>query len=127
MVVKVSAQTAKSIKENGAYSLTPKLTYQDDCIKMDGLSLTEVSTGDNFATNFTDINFMPEAVSVKVATRDSIINKEKSAVFKIYEQKQQPFVDSNTKQVLYIETHKDGIWLGARVFVYFHDLRHAIF
>ena len=104
MVAKVSAPLAKSIKETGRYTLTPKLIYQKDGIKMDGLSLEEISTGDNFDTSYTDINFKPESVSVKVSTREKVINKELSAVFKSYEQKPQPVVDSKSKEVWYIET-----------------------
>ncbi len=104
MVAKVSVPAAKSIKETGQYTLTPKLRYQDDRIKMDGLNLAEISTGDIFVTNYTDINFRPEAISVKVVTQDNKINKEQSTIFKSYEQKPQQIVDINSKEVWYIET-----------------------
>jgi hypothetical protein len=104
MVAKVSAPTAKSIKETGKYALTPEFVNQDDKVKMQGLTLTETRSGDDFATSYTDINFKPEAVSVKVAMTSNKIKKEPSAAFKSFEQKPQAIVDTDSKEVWYIET-----------------------
>ncbi|MDP2804990.1 MAG: LPP20 family lipoprotein, partial [Gallionellaceae bacterium] len=87
-----------------SYALTTDFIVQDSNIKMKELLLEETSSGDDFATNYTDINFKPEFVSVKVAASDIKINKELSAIFKSYEQKPQAFVDANANGVgFYIE------------------------
>ena len=101
MLAKVPAPVAQSIKETGKYTLTPKLVNQDGKIKMEELILAETTSGDDFATSYTDINFTPEFVSVKVATSS---NKKSSAILKRYEQKPQAIEDTNTKEVWYIET-----------------------
>jgi hypothetical protein len=101
MLAKVSAPLAQSIKETGKYTLTPKLVNQDGKIKMEELILAETTSGDDFATSYTDINFTPEFVSVKVATSS---NKKSSATLKSYEQKPQAIVDASTKEVWYIDT-----------------------
>jgi hypothetical protein len=104
MMAKVSAAKAKLIKESGRYSLTPTLAYQDGKIRMDGLVLTETASGEHFATNYTDINFKPEYVSVRVATSSTKIIEERAAVFKSYQQQAQTLVDTNNQQVWYVET-----------------------
>lgn len=104
MLAKVSAPLAKSIKETGKYTLTPKLVNQDGKIKMEELILAETTSGDDFATSYTDVNFKPEFVSVKVATSSNKINKGSSAILKSYEQKPQAIVDTSTKEVWYIDT-----------------------
>lgn len=104
MLAKVPASAAESIKAKGNYALTPEFVVQDNNIQMKGLLLAETSSGENFATNYTDINFKPEFVSVKVAPSNIKINKEMSAVFKSYEQTPQALVDANANGVgLYIE------------------------
>jgi hypothetical protein len=107
MVAKVPAAAAHSIKESRNYLLSAKLNYQDDKIKMEGLVLAETKENDDFATSYTDINFKPEAVSVKVASNTKI-NQETSAIFKGYEQKPQVLVDNNSKEIWYIEV-RDSI------------------
>jgi len=104
MLAKVSAPLARSIKETGKYTLTPKLVNQDGKIKMEELILAETTSGDDFATNYTDINFKPEFVSVKVAASSNKVNKGSSAILKSYEQKPQAIVDTSTKEVWYIDT-----------------------
>lgn len=104
MLAKVPASIAESIKAKGNYALTPEFLVQGNNIQMKGVLLAETSSGDNFATNYTDINFKPEFVSVKVAASNIKINKELSAIFKSYEQKPQALVDANANGVgFYIE------------------------
>ena len=104
MLAKVPPSLAQSIKVSSKYKLTPDLAEQDGAIRMKGLLLTETNSGDKFETHYTDINFKPEQVSVRVATGNLKINKEQSAIFKSYEQKPQAVVDANVKEVWYIDT-----------------------
>lgn len=104
ILAKVSASSAKSIKESGQYKLTPEFVIKGDNIQLQEIILSETTRGDDFATRYTDVNFKPEFDSVKVTTSDAKINKEISALFKSYEQKPQAIVDANSKEIWYIDT-----------------------
>jgi hypothetical protein len=104
ILANVSASSAKSIKEARQYKLTPEFVIKGDNIQLKEIILSETTRGDDFATRYTDVNFKPDFVSVKVATNSNKINKETSAIFKSYEQKPQAIVDANSKEVWYIDT-----------------------
>jgi hypothetical protein len=104
MVTKISAPLAKSIKEEGKYILTPELIIKDNIINMNGIALTETTRGGKFSTSYTDVSYKSEVTSVKVAVSNNKINTELSVLFKKYVQKPQTIVDSNLKEVWYVET-----------------------
>jgi len=104
MVATVSPEQARSIKDGSNYTLIPKFEYQNGKILHAENILTELTSGDEFKLRFTDVNYKPTAVSIRVTSQTSNIAKAQSVVFKEYEQKPQNFVTNDTKEIWYIET-----------------------
>lgn len=104
IVATVSPEKARSIKDGSNYTLLPKFEYKNGKIIHSENILTELTSGDEFKLRYTDVNYKPAEVSIRVTSQTTNIAKAESVVFKEYEQKPQNLVTNDTKEIWYIET-----------------------
>lgn len=99
----VLPDTAKEIKENHNFKISPFIVYEDNLLQLKGFEIIETESNDNFKVSYTDVNFKPEVVSIAVIGKKEIINKELSNKFAKYKQIDSPIVDTSKKEIWYVD------------------------
>jgi hypothetical protein len=106
MVAKVPTDSAKLMKGEAQYELMPKLSERDGLVKLEGLTLVETQSGDDFDAHYTDINYTPDEVSVRVAERSEPIKQGVAEIFNVHVNPPQVIEDTHVKAVLYTDVIK---------------------
>ncbi len=110
--IQVDAQTAKKIKLEKSYLLEPLLHLEDTTLVLDGFELLEPDSQEHYEVVYTNINYKPERITLRVTTQKEAIDKEISNYFKQYKQQDAPIIDPTKKEIWYVDMAKS---VNARV------------
>jgi hypothetical protein len=103
VVATIPAQKARKIKENKTYKILPTLEYKNSSLKIKYFEILETTTGSKYKTIGTNINFIPEIISVSVGSEDENIEHVLSTKLQKYKQKDKQIIDISKKEIWYID------------------------
>jgi len=110
--IDVDAKNAKKIKLENSYLLEPQLHLKKNTLVLDGFELLEPQSQERYKVVYTNINYKPESMTLRVTTQKEAIDKKINNYFKKYKQKEKLIVDATKKEIWYIDMVKS---VNARV------------
>lgn len=112
VVAVIPPKIAKEIKLESSFKIIPQIQADQNKIKLLGFNIVEVGSKKSFETKYTNINFNPKEVSVRVVLEDESLKEELSSRFERHLQKEAMVVDTSKKEIWYIDMAKS---LNAKV------------
>lgn len=103
VVAEVPVSSAKIIKKENKYEILPSIEATDNTIKLLGFEIKDTINNDSFEVGYTDINYKSEEMSVRIVNKKENIDKEASKYFQKYKQDDIAIVDTNKKEIWYID------------------------
>ncbi|MGB3750178.1 MAG: hypothetical protein WA945_01280 [Arcobacteraceae bacterium] len=86
---------ARSIKENQAYKITPRINFIDGYLKLTSFSIEDTHNNDNFKINYTNKNYSPDTIKISISNQNEKIHSALSTTFKQYKQENKKIQDTN--------------------------------
>lgn len=102
-VTKIPPEIAKRVKEKDSFKIIPLISAQKNKLILKGFKLLEPVSDNYYDVSYTNKNFEPEIVTLRVEGMKESIKKEISAYFKRFKQKETPIVDTTAKEIWYID------------------------
>ncbi len=103
VVATVSPSSAKNIKETQNFKILSELVYENSKLQLKGFEIVDTVDNDSYMVSYTDINYIPKKIVVKVVAQKELIVKEASLAFKNAKQKDMSIVDNTNKETWYID------------------------
>jgi cell fate (sporulation/competence/biofilm development) regulator YmcA (YheA/YmcA/DUF963 family) len=103
----IPADDAKDIKLKRAFKIIPEIIATNNKLILKGFKILDTKSNNLYQVNYTNINFKPETVSLRITGMKENIKKELSAKFKKFKQKDMPIVDTSKKEIWYIDVVKN--------------------
>lgn len=107
VVAEIPSAIAKQIKIDNTFKVIPEIQATENKIQLLGFHILETQSDKSFDTKYTNIDFKPEEVSVRVTGMKESLQEEISDHFKQYIQKELPIVDTSKKEIWYIDIAKN--------------------
>lgn len=103
VVANVPASSAKTIKRKKKFEIVPNIKAAGNTIKLLGFKIKDTINDDSFEVSYTNVNFIPEEVRVRIINQKENIDEEASKYFKKYKQDDIAIVDTSKKEIWYID------------------------
>ncbi len=106
VVAKIPPESAKRIKREHRFAIIPQIDASDHQLTLEGFEIVDTDSDDAYATRYTNVNFRPETVSLRIRGTQEHIDKELSNYFENQKQPDRPIVDTSKKEIWYIDVVK---------------------
>ncbi|SFV59466.1 hypothetical protein MNB_SM-6-1431 [hydrothermal vent metagenome] len=107
VVASIPPNDAKSIKLKRAFKVIPEISFENNKLILRGFSILDTDSDNQYKINYTNINYKPESVSLRVVSAKESIKKEINNYFKKYKQRDKKIVDTSKKEIWYIDIVKN--------------------
>ena len=107
VVSSIPTDAAKDIKLKHTFKIIPKISSADNKLTLKGFSILDTNSNDQYKIYYTNINYKPESVSLRVVGVQNSIKKEINNYFKKYKQKDKRIIDTSKKEIWYIDIVKN--------------------
>ena len=105
-VAKVPVDDAKDIKLHKNFKIIPNIVVENNKLILKGFKLLDINSKNSYDVEYTNINFKPEIITLRVVGMKQTIKKKINKYFKQFKQKNQPIVDTSKKEIWYIDVVK---------------------
>lgn len=100
----VPPSSAKNIKQLQGFKILPELLYEDNKLQLKGFNIVDTIDNDSYILSYTDMNYKPKKVTVKIVAKKELIDKKASLAFKNAKQKDMPIIDYANQEIKYTDT-----------------------
>ena len=94
---------AKKIKLNHSFKIIPQIISDKNKLILKGFEILEIESNNLYKVNYTNKNFKPESITLRVTGMKESIKKEISTYFQKFKQKNIPIIDTKQKEIWYID------------------------
>ncbi len=106
VVATIPPDIAKKIKYSQTFQIIPNIEAHNNKLSLLGFEIKEKNSGEVFTTHYTNINYVPEELSVRIVGAKESIDKSISNYFKQYKQQNKAIIDNSKKEIWYIDIAK---------------------
>jgi hypothetical protein len=102
----IPAEGAKSIKLNKLFKIIPEIVANKNSLILKGFKILATESNNLYNVKYTNINYKPEVVSLRITGMKESIKRKLSKSFKKFKQKDMPIVDTSKRAIWYIDVVK---------------------
>jgi len=102
----IPAKIAKKIKKEQSFKIIPQIESSQNKIILKGFKILETESNNLYKINYTNVNFKPESITLRVTGMKETIKQKASHYFQKFKQKNEPIVDTSKKEIWYIDIVK---------------------
>ena len=106
VVANIPPESAKRIKREHRFAIIPQIDASDRKLTLKGFEIVDTDSDDAYPTRYTNVNFRPETVSLRIRGTQEHIDRELSNYFEKQKQTDRPIVDTSKKEIWYIDVVK---------------------
>ena len=103
VVSNIPAKIAKRIKLKHSFKIIPQISAEDNKLILKGFKILEISSNNMYEVAYTNKNYKPEMITLRIEGMKESIKKEISTYFKKFKQTDMPIVDTSKKEIWYID------------------------
>ena len=105
-VAKIPVDDAKDIKLHKKFKIIPQIIVNNNKLILKGFKILDTNTNNSYDVEYTNINFKPEIVTLRITGMKESIKRKLNKYFKKFKQKNIPIVDTSKKEIWYIDVVK---------------------
>jgi len=107
VVSSIPSNKAKNIKLKQSFKIIPQIILDKNKLILKGFEILETQSNNLYKVNYTNKNFKPESITLRITGMKESIKKEISTYFQKLKQKDMPIIDISKKEVWYIDVVKN--------------------
>jgi len=103
VVSTIPPNIAKKIKLQHSFKIIPDISAKNNKLILKGFKILEPQSNNIYQVYYTNKNYTPEMITLRIKGMKESIKKEISTYFKKFKQKDMPIVDTSKKEIWYID------------------------
>lgn len=103
----IPAEIAKKIKMKQSFKIIPHIESTQSKLTLSGFKILETESNSLYKINYTNVNFKPESIALRVTGMKESMKQEISTYFQRFKQEDSPIIDTSKKEIWYIDIVKN--------------------
>lgn len=103
----IPPEIAKKIKMKQSFKIIPQIESTQSQLTLRSFDILETESNSLYKINYTNVNFKPESITLRVTGMKESMKQEISTYFQRFKQKDSSIIDTSKKEIWYIDIVKN--------------------